>query len=431
MRFKTGPCTTTKSAKVAYTPPTVFRQQEALVELEVEAPEQTFPGQNNTDVVIRQTNHDLTCGMRSLQNIYGRHIVSRQEMDDMAKNLEKKAYGEELYDPNLGLYSIEVLESILKSKSKAVQRIALEKIPSAYYLKAIQANSSLAGYIVAIGQGSMKHYIAVRYHSGNYRIVDSIPGVHPKDVDAQILFKKRSNGKIYCTMDNQDRRPVVALLAVASTPFVEYHIMHNTWRTNGPSPEIYMNAIYRVMRENSKFVRTKARAAGNTVTNWYNKLKTARTLPPESCDTFITQFINDEISDEMTILVEMGDQRTAIRTKSIDGLISDLLSMRWIFPNKPFYFQQNGQFIRDEDDNEVEHHSEGLLTDYNIEPCSTLTLLVDHVPQIQAQIGGFYTFNCVIEGTCISHQNNSYSVRDRDGNVHIVYKGSISNMNKQ
>jgi hypothetical protein len=430
MRFKTGPRTKKKVTEVAYTPPVVYNQ-ETVIDLDFEAPEQTFPGELSQKSVVRQTNYDLTCGMRSLQNLYGKHIVSRQEMDDMAKHLEKEAYGEELYDPRLGLYSIEVLSGILQSKSKCVQRIALEKIPSTYFLKAIQSNPSFAGYIVCIGQSSTKHYVAVRYHSNNYRIIDSLPNVAPKDVSDGLLFKKRIDGKIYCTVDSIDRRPVVALLAVGSTPFLEYNIMHDTWRTNGPSPDVYMNAIHRVLRENSKFVRKKVETAGSQVKQWYVKLKKARTLPPESCIAFITQFINDEISDEMTILVEMGDQRTAVRTGNVQGLIGDLISMRWIDSDKMFYLQQNGQIIRDDDDNEIDHHSEGLLTDFGIESGSTITLLTDHTPQAQAQIGGFYTFNCVIEGTCISHQNNSYSVRDREGNVHIVYKNSISDMNKQ
>jgi hypothetical protein len=428
MRFKTGPRTKTKSELSVYKPPSVFRQQ-AVVETVMNVSQQTFPNQKKSESVVRQTNYDLTCGMRALQNIYGRHIVSRQEMDETAKQLEKEAYGEELYDPNLGLYSIEVLESVLKSKSKSVQRIALEKIPSPYFLQAIQANTSFAGYIVAVGRGSAKHYIAVRHNSGNYRLVDSMPGVTPKDINTHALFLKRHDGNIYCTQDTQDTRPVVALLAVASTPFLEYSIMHQTWRLNPPSPERYMGAIFRVLRHNSKFVRKKARLAG--VSSWYDKLKSGRCLPPDNCQDFIARFISDEISDEMTILVEMGDQRTALRTSTMEGLIGDLQSMGWIYPDKSFWLKQHDIIVRDGLDKELEHNSEGLLSDYKIHSGSTLTLIVDHIPKAQAQIGGFYTFNCVIEGTCINQQKNFYSVRDRDGNVHIVYKGSISNVIKQ
>ena len=48
---------------------------------------QTFPDVHAS--VVRQNITDLTCGMRCLQNMYGQHIVTREEMDNVAKDLER------------------------------------------------------------------------------------------------------------------------------------------------------------------------------------------------------------------------------------------------------------------------------------------------------------------------------------------------------
>ena len=73
------------------------------------SPYQTFPGTLSEPIVVKQ-HGDLTCGMRCLQNMYGAYIVTREEMDTSAKQLELKSFGETMFNPQYGDYSIEVLK---------------------------------------------------------------------------------------------------------------------------------------------------------------------------------------------------------------------------------------------------------------------------------------------------------------------------------
>ena len=57
-------------------------------EEEEEGVQQTFPDISKVSVQ-RQTDGQLTCGMKCLQNMYGPHIVSRKEMDLKSRELEK------------------------------------------------------------------------------------------------------------------------------------------------------------------------------------------------------------------------------------------------------------------------------------------------------------------------------------------------------
>ena len=102
--------------------------------------------------------------------------------------------------------------------------------------------------------------------------------------------------------------------------------------------------------------------------------------------------------------------------------------MQWITPGTNFYIQQNGRSLVDENGEEIHFDSQGTLDDYFFERGVPIELMTENMTKPhQAQIGGFYRFNCNIAEKCIGTQHNAYSVRDADGKVHVVYKNSIEN----
>ena len=389
-------------------------------ESEEESIPQTFPDLS-TEKIIRQDD-DLTCGMRCLQNIYGAHIVTRDEMDKHAQELEKHSFGFKMYDVKLGYYASEVLETVLQDKGKYVQRVALDKMTPEYYLPVIQMNPTFTGYIVALGTETLKHYVAVRYSNGRYRKIDSMPGVRPVDINQQHLFHRREDGHIYCSLDQTDITPVVAVLAVAGSPFLEYQLMHDIWPLELPTPSNFTGSIAWVLHP--RRIDNIKRATAADVLPWYENWKQRRVMPDEKTMTFLKMRIAEKVSGEVSVVVKMQNEQTIVRCKSIQGLLHHLHEMQWINPEKSFYMQQNGRSLVNAELEEIYFQSEGTLDDYSYQHGVPIELI--QTTQIhQAQIGGFYRFNCNIAGKCIGTQHNAYSVRDTDGKVHVVYKNSI------
>ena len=383
-------------------------------------PYQTFPTLESH--VIKQ-HGDLTCGMRCLQNMYGAHIVTREEMDNQAQFLEQKESEiadnvEPQYDPDLGDYSVEVLKGVLHSKGKWAQRIDIQKIPSGYFIPAVETNPTFVGYIVAF-EG---HYVTVKYSKEIYRCIDSLENVPTRMISRESLFKARPG--IFCSQDSDDKREVIALLAVGGSPFVEYSLMHDTWSSVPPTVGKYITNIRRVLNPTIK--KVKQRAKGNAeVLQWYQQWKNMRKVPGEKCLKYLTLFLRASISDEKTIIVHMDEHQTAIRCNSIQHLIAELVNMQWISPGTEFFLQTPSKTLVDDEGNEPDLHSEGTLEDYGITDGTQITLLTRASLSNQANVGGFYTFKCVVEGTCIGQQHNAYSVRDNEGKVHVIYKQCI------
>jgi hypothetical protein len=365
---------------------------------------QTFP-KNSSMVIHRQDDGELTCGMKCLQNMYGPHIVTREEMDSTSKNIEKISHGIQMYNPELGFYASEVLETVLQVKGKCVQRISLDKITSEYFVPIIQLNTTFSGYIVALGgAGILKHYICIRYN-GQYKKIDSIRGVKPIIIPKEQLFVRHSNGEIRCCFEEQ--RPVVAVLAVGSSPFVEYTILHECWTDNLPTAEQFQSIIvdslnYRKHR--ASYINKK----------WFQKWERRRLKLDETSMTMIRAYIEEQLQTEKNVIVRYDDRQTVIRCKTVNQLVKELRAMQWIHGKTPFVFKQNGCQV---------YHSDmpiSKLLDWSL----PIQLSIDDHPQI----GGFYTFNCSLSGTCTDKKEHSYSVRDGDGNIHIVYKKTIENI---
>ena len=150
-------------------------------------------------------------------------------------------------------------------------------------------------------------------------------------------------------------------------------------------------------------------------------------IPPEKYEDFFNNYIykNDQ-TDSTSILVEMDTMKTVINANNIQDIIKDLTEMGWIQPDKPFHFQQNNQIIMGPNNQNIHFESQGTLEDYKINTKKTIRLF--NQPIADTKVGGFYTFNCIIQGTCIGQQHNSYSVRDNQGQVHVIYKTCISNI---
>lgn len=391
---------------------------------EVTEPYQTFPNAACADTVVKQDS-DLTCGMRCLQNMYGAHIVTRQEMDAKALFLEKEEAKlvdkvEPKYNPKLGNYSIEVLKAVLESKGKWTQRIAIEKIPSEYYVSVLEYNPTFVGFIVALPG----HYVAVKHNNGAYKCVDSLKGVNTRVIDRRMLFKTRGD-HIYCSQDTDDTRPVVALLAVGGSPFVEYSLLHNSWSAQPPSANKYAREIFNLLRPNLTRNIKRTASGGTAVVQWYQRWKTTRIPPSEDVANFLCAVLRERVSDEKTVIVKRGNEQAAIRCSSVEGLVQELLHMQWIGTDVPFYFQLPEGLVQDEDGNELDMTAEGPLEHFGLSEGTTITLVTQTVSDNTANVGGFYTFKCKIEGTCIGQQHNTYSVRDTQGKVHVVYKHCI------
>lgn len=379
-------------------------------------PFQTFPVFGS---VIKQDG-DLTCGMRCLQNMYGAHIVTRTEMDNHAKHLESKSFGVALYNPQYGDYSIEVLKDVLQEKGKWAQRIDMQKISAGYFVPAVESNPTFAGFIVAFDG----HYVTVKYADGVYKCIDSLRGVETRVISRETLFQRRDSG-IFCSQETDDRRQVVALLAVGGSPFVEYTIMHAAW-SGDISPERYRQSINRVLHPTLKKTLARARAQGNqTIVAWYQNWKQRRLQPSDECVQYLSNYLRELISDEKTIIVKMDEHQAAIRCSSMQGLINGLVDMQWISTGTPFYFQAAACLIKDGQGDEPDIDSNGSLGEYGITESTPITLLTRAPMPNQVNVGGVYTFKCTIEGTCIGQQQNAYSVRDRTGKVHILYKHCI------
>tara|TARA_B100000780_G_scaffold209084_1_gene149164 strand:+ start:1351 stop:2649 length:1299 start_codon:yes stop_codon:yes gene_type:complete len=399
-------------------------ESESEEEME-EEPYQTFPAHTNEDTVIKQ-GHDLTCGMRCLQNIYGVHIVTKEEMDNQAKFLEQKESTfsdnvEPKYDPRLGDYSIEVLQSVLENKGKWAQRIDIHKIPADYFVPVLEKNPTFVGYIVALPG----HYVVIKYNHQSYKCLDSIKGIATRLIDKRTLLKKR-DGRIFCSQDSDDQRPVVALLAIGGSPFVEYSLLHSSWSPAPPTPDKFIREIDNVLRpsRNLRNVRDKE------VLGWYKKWKTMRVPPSEKTTQHLTTVVRERLKTERAVIIKRNDEQAVIRCSSAEGLIKELLNMQWISKGSDFYFQMDSSGVVDEYDNELDLQAEGALQDFGIAEGSVITLNNGESQGLSANIGGFYTFECRIEGTCIGQQHNAYSVRDKEGKVHVVYKKCIQTIKR-
>ena len=361
---------------------------------------QTFPD-NSSVTVHRQVEGQLTCGMRCLQNMYGQYIVSREEMDAHAQQLEKTSHGVEMYNQGLGFYAIEVLESVLQKQGKYVQRIALDKITPEYYIPMIEQNPTFTGYIVALGEGMMKHYIVVRFN-GQYKRIDSLPGVTTRKIASDNLFQRFSDGNIYCSLD--ETQPVVAVMAVGGSPFVEYNVLHDSWSASIPD----ITELNPVIMQALDYQKQLKVLTPGPEKEWYRSWQYKRTMPTSKCLETIVSRVRQQFEAEKSIIVYYKKDQTIIRCKTMATLITDLKAMQWVSTGTPFILKQEGR--------QVYPVGQGTM-DWQL----PLHLSNDNHPQI----GGFYTFKCTVEGTCIGQQHNAYSVRDTQGKVHVIYKHSI------
>ena len=410
---------------------------------------QTFPPKQ-TQTIVRQTYNDLTCGMRCIQNLYGRHFITRTEMDQCARSLEQKSYGDAMYDPKLGFYSIEVIHAILQMKNKCVQRIDIQKILPEYYIPAITLNPNFVGYIVSIGTGDQRHYIAVRYNSTQqrFRRIDSLPDIRPVDVSIDALFKKRPDGHIYCSL-NADEKVINAIVAVGHSDFLEYRLLLDTW--NNYTVANHLNNIRHILQGNKRVVLARVEKLPDnlrpTVKQWYKtwpvqfltskstNANRRRITPSESCYDFLKKFLNESLSPERDIIIKLYQPhseehiQTIIRCVNVEGLMCELQHMDWINQTTEFWMtRDDNKSLQDEYGDELNIHSAGNFEDYNIDP--TMPIIIhSNKNASMASIGGFYTFQYKVEGTCIGQQHNAYSIKDKDGTVHILYKSSIASIN--
>jgi len=382
----------------------LFQEEEE----EEEQQGQTFPVARKKINVVRQQKDDLTCGLRCLQNMYGEWFVNKEEMDQIACQLQDRSYGIELYNPTLGFYAMEVLEAVLQKKGKWVQRIDINKISPEYYIPIVTCNPTFTGYIVTLGTGTLKHYIALRF-SGSYRKIDSMPGVVPCQINVENLLKRRDDGLVYCSEHSNE--PVVAVSAVGGSPFVEYNILHSSWSDGKPDPHTYKNAITRTLDQ----IGSKRNKLTSEEKDWCRKWQRSRVMPPMSVFSKLDKELRTSLSLERDVIVHYQGQRTIIRCRHLEGLLTNLKTMGWPQePGRPFTFVQ---------DHSVRYNSEEPKTN-TIDWSETITMAHETHPQI----GGFYTFHSSVSGVCTEKQEGIYSVRDADGHNHILLKKSVSNI---
>ena len=373
---------------------------------------QTFPTPSSM-TVVRQTNGDLTCGMRSLQNLYGKHIVSREEMDRHAMELEKRSFGIEMYDKTLGYYHIEVLKAVLTDNGKYVQRVDAQKIHSDYFHSVLAMNPLFSGYIVALHSDAIKHYVTIRYTDGNCRFIDSLPGVVPFDIPGEELFRVRQDGHVYCS--TTCRQPVAAILAVGGSPFVEYELMHDTWSANPPPIDRYRLALGNILQHESC----------REIAIFQKAFQRRRCQPDDQTRAHLKSMLLERVSDEWSIVVKKGDEQTIVKCRQIDDLLDTLCERQWIDTSRDFVLEQSGQLLTNKDGERITLGSKGPLNHFSIKVGEAITLKTVNACANHPQIGGFYQIDSSIQGTCVGTQQNAYSVRDDSGTMHVVYKGNV------
>lgn len=383
---------------------------------------QTYPEPQSR--VVRQHN-DLTCGMRVLQNLYSKYIVTRKEMDQKSMVLESMSNGIPMYDQKLGYYSIEVLQSILEDKGKFVQRIAMDKMSQEYFEPAIAANPDFVGYIVAVGLGAMKHYVALRYSAGAYTVVDSLTSA-TRTVAAESIFQRRSDNNIYCSQELGETQPVVAVVAVGGSHFIEYNVLHDTWTPDRTQiqPSMIISVICHSLGRPSKYFTHQLQQTSPRVQQWFATLRTARTPPPADCLPFL-QGLVDSKTATIPIHVKMADHQTIVRCRGVTGLLQNLHQLGWISETIPFYLMQQERCLCTIDGDDIQIHSKGSFDDYSIDSSQPITLLTNGHGPTQADVGGFYTFQSAVTGECVDNKYNAYSVRDNNGAVHVIHKQTV------
>lgn len=422
-----------KKAAAAAKAPVPVETKQAPVCRAVLTPSQTFPTRRHDDLV-RQSADDLTCGLRALQNLYGPGFATRVEMDEHAKRLEANAHGETMYHAELGFYSIEVLLGILQEKGKRAQQIAIQKLDPEYYVPAVALGHAFAGYIATVGDDDVKHYLAIKYQGGRYRKIDSMPGVRPVDIEVHALFQKRSNGRVYCTMDASDQTPVVSLLAVGSSPFVEYQLLHDTWSDTPLQVDEYLRTITTVCHGKHRDTLARLRELPSTmrteVLAWYRQ---KHRPPTELAWQGLQALVQQTNVREETILVSLhapghaDTVQTAIRCSTMEALLDALRGMGWI--QESFFLTKADKTpVLDQRGEEVGRDSEGSLEAFGVSSQTPLHVFIESDMAPMASVGGFYTFKTTVDGECVSTQHNAYSVRDEQGKVHVVYKHVVDSI---
>ena len=364
---------------------------------------QTFPD-NEKMIVQRQSNNDLLCGLKCLQNMYGPHITNREEMDTIAQQLQSES-GYEMYNKELGFYDIQVLQTTLQQRGKWVQRVDIQKITPDYYLKAIEMNPTFSGYIVTMGT-ELKHYVAIRF-SGRYKKIDSLPGVEPCYIEQENLFRTRSNGHVYCS--ESCSAPVVSLHAVGNSPFVEYNLLHGAWREQLPAADVMHQAISNAINYSCQ----RKKIPRGPVSRFFDRWQNVRIEPDETVYEFLNSSVLDQLVLEKDMHIHFGSQQTVIRCKTLSQLLDELNRMQWITADG-YTLEQEGIAV---------FNSE--TPKYNSIDWSKAI----HIGKAQhPQIGGFYTFKSSVQGTCTEKASNTYSVRDQEGCLHVIYKKTVENV---
>ena len=368
-----------------------------------EEPIQTFPDNENFSVQ-RQSKNDLLCGLKCLQNMYGPHITNREEMDTIAQQLQTES-GYEMYNKELGFYDIQVLHRTLQQRGKWVQRVDIQKITPEYYLKAIEMNPTFSGYIVTMGT-ELKHYVAIRF-SGRYKKIDSLPGVSSCYIEQENMFQTRSNGHVYCSETCSE--PVVSLHAVGNSPFVEYNLLHSAWRDQLPEADVMHQAILNTMNYSSN----RKKVARGPISRFFDRWQNIRIEPDETVYEFLKGSVDEQLVLEKNVHVHFGSEQTVIRCKTLPQLLDELNRMQWI--------TAEGYTL--EQDSVTVFNSE--IPKYNSIDWSKAI----HIGKAQhPQIGGFYTFKSSVQGTCTEKASDTYSVRDPEGCMHVIYKKTVENV---
>lgn len=390
---------------------------------------QTFPTRFQTQV-SRQTENDLTCGLRAVQNLYGGAFTTKDEMDQEARRLETKSHGIAMHHAQLGFYSQEVLVNVLRNKGKHVQQVDLQKIPSEYFLEANSRSQAFAGYIVTVGLEDLKHYIAIQYNGGRYRKLDSMPGKRPVDIEANSLFRLRSDSHVYCSTDEEDTDPVVSILAVGASPFVEYCLLHDTWSDNPPIVEDYMGAIHAVIQGPCQ-VQTFERQLQADVCAWYNNKSEE---PTDRVLGVLAALLSTRLLQKKSVLLSLfqpGEQnnlQTIVQCTSMEQLLGELRALGWITNDNFRIAKPDNTPLVDAHGDEIHMRSEGPLEAFGVVNNTRLNVYVERFATSAASVGGFYTFKTTVDGQCVSKQQNAYSVRDEKGKVHVVYKHVVDSI---
>ena len=123
----------------------------------------------------------------------------------------------------------------------------------------------------------------------------------------------------------------------------------------------------------------------------------------------------------------MGHQHTFVKCQHIPDIVDHIQQLGWVQQTDAFVFlHADGSALTDERGVPITDQSEHGVADLGVKEDLPLTISTEIAYAVRE--GQRYAFKCTVKGTCVGQQKHAYSVKDKGGKVHVVYKNSIDSI---